>query len=318
MYEKTLIRTVRRLKFNYHSLSGVSRYKMTLPMVKTEVLDCFELPIFNFSIDFELFWCDANTNGHDMGTAVRLQYAEKSCRSYKNLANLLKELNLPSTWAVVAKLIEPELRPRDEFKFSPSWSKNDWYSHPDSSSEFFESRDFIRSLKEDSLTEVISHGFGHIEFADESVTYDIAREDISLAKKILSNYVTTERAFIFSSNKIKHQDALSDSGYSIIRGDTPQWKVDLTKKLLSTPIGYWISPAMISLSQAKKLIDVGIKNKAFIHPWTHPRDINYKASDLNKFYRPLFEHVKRHEKNGNLQILSFDQMSKVAEAKLFS
>jgi len=318
MYEEKLIRLLRNLKMKVHGILGLSRYEMNRPMVQTEILKCFDVPVFNFSLDFELFWGNAYVNGRDMLVPTRVERARVANRSLHALKDLLVELKMPCTWAVVAKLVNPDAKPTENL-FAPPWAKNDWYSYPiHDERENYEALAFIQGLRKYSIFEIASHGFAHIEFTDDSVTADIAREDINFARDILKNYVTSDKVFIYSSNRIKFQDVLVDSGYRIIRGDSPAWNLVSEKKFISTPIGYWISPAMISLNQAKKLVDEGIKNNGFIHPWTHPGDVNYKSNDLDHFYRPLFEHVKSHEKKGNLQIMSFDEIWKRINSKIFA
>lgn len=309
MDEENLIWLTRWLKRQYFGLSGQSRFVQAKHKVDTGLPKCFSRPVFNFSIDFELFWGNAYKAGHEMSVQERLDNAEFATKSLGVFRQLLIELQMPTTWAVVAKLISPHMRPSPEQSFRPPWSLTDWYEVPQKASrELYEAQDFVKSLTTEQSFEVVSHGFGHIEFADPSVTSVIASEDIRLSKEVLKETVTTNEAFIYSSNKINHTEVLPPMGYHIIRGDEDSWRFRHDNKLVMTPEGFWISPAMMGLKDAIKMIDLGIKNNSFIHPWTHPRDVNFKADDTNRFYRPLFEYVKKQEKAGNLEIMSFKQI----------
>lgn len=306
--EADFILFVRNLKRRYRQFKGRSRYLLSTETVQTPLLECFRLPILSFAIDFELYWCNAYQKGSDMSERQRIDYAQNASKCIHPLKQVFIDCQMPCTWAVVAKLIEPDGRPAPHKSFNPTWANNDWYEIPDMDTDLFEAQKFILGLKDSELFEIVSHGFGHIEFADPSVTEEIAAEDILLAKKILKDYVTNEKVFIYSSNKLDHTKLLPQIGYNIVRGDDQMWHLGRKDKTIRTPEGFWISPSMISLQEAIKLVDEGIKNRSFIHPWTHPRDINMKAQDIERFYRPFFMYIKDQEKKGNLDILSFQEI----------
>ncbi len=319
MDEENLIWLIRQCKWKYFSLTNQSRFLRSLHKVDTQLPKCFDRAVFNFAIDFELFWGNSFKNGSDMSVMERVDNARIGVESIISLRQMLINLEMPATWAIVGKLMEPDLKPLPEKSFKPAWLNTDWYTVPDSvPKEYYEARSFIQDLKKHPYFELVSHGFGHIEFADPSVTSEIAHEDMRLAQNVLKDIVTTKEAFIYSSNKINHSNILADLKYHIVRGDENKWQINQKEQVIRTPEGFWVSPAMLSLKDAVKMVDLGIKNKSFIHPWSHPRDVNSRAKDIERFYRPFFEYVKKQQKAGNLEILSFHEMWKSISQVTFS
>ena len=140
------INKVRFLRRSYFSITNQSRLKKKLSKVQERLPACFPIAIANFSIDYELFWCNAYENGSDMPEEKRVVNALRARENSVLFFSLLEELKMPCTWSVVAKLLAPELIPSKELQFAPSWAKENWYKKPGSDITAFEARELIKLL----------------------------------------------------------------------------------------------------------------------------------------------------------------------------
>ena len=308
-FEVEFIDKIRLIRRSYFAATKQSRIKANLVKVQEKLPDCFPLAVSNFSIDYELFWGNAFDHGKSTAEDKRIHNALIARSNSFSFYSVLEELKMNCTWSVLGKLIDPDFAPPLELQFSPSWSSTDWYKKPAADITTYEAYEFIKLLSSSPYLEILSHGFAHIDFADSSVTRQMAIEDLKIAKKFLHEFASTEKAFFYPCNKVKYEDAAFELGYKIARGADNFWHIP-KNGLIKTPIGFWISPAMISLKDAKKLVDLGIKNRSFIHPWMHLIELNLKAHDLERFYRPLFIYMQDQEKAGNMEILSFGNIEK--------
>lgn len=303
------VRLVRRL---YYLLTNQSRFPEKLSKVQEKNPKCFSRALFNFSIDYELYWGNAYKNGHAMTKEERILHAYRARSNSVLFFALLEELNMPCTWSIVAKLLSPNLTPTKEFK--PAWITESWYQIPNTDITAYEAKEFIKLISKSPLQEIISHGFAHIDFADPCTSKEIAHEDLELARELLRPYTDSDKAFFYPCNKINHEDVSYNLGYRITRGQTNKWQID-KNQIIKTPEGFWMSPGMMSLKEAKKLVDIGVKNNSFIHCWMHLFELNPHADDLDKFYRPLFLYVKDQAAAGNLEIISFGGLEKAIAAQ---
>ncbi|MBC7713362.1 MAG: hypothetical protein H7177_08485 [Rhizobacter sp.] len=307
--EAHLIDKIRFIRRIYFAATNQSRVNAKLAKVKERVPDCFPMAIANFSIDYELFWGNAYEHGSAMSDEKRIEHALIARSNSFSFYALLEEIKMHCSWSVLGKLIDPDIVPPSELQFAPLWADSNWYRKPASDRTTYESFEFIKLLSSSPRLEILSHGFAHIDFADISVTKELAREDLKIAKDLLQDFASTEKVFFYPCNKPKYEDAAYDLGYRITRGADARWHMP-KNGLIKTPVGFWISPAMLSLNDAKKIVDSGIKNKEFIHPWMHLFELNLKADDLNRFYRPLFLYLQAQEKAGNLEIITFENIEK--------
>ncbi|MBC7430399.1 MAG: hypothetical protein H7336_17425 [Bacteriovorax sp.] len=308
-FEAEFIDNVRFIRRAYYAITNQSRVKKKLVKVQEKLPDCFPLAIVNFSIDYELFWGNAFDHGTSMSEEKRIHQASIARSNSFSFYALLEEVKMNCTWSVVGKLMDPDKAPSLELQFSPPWSDINWYQKPDADITTYEAYEFIKLLATSPYLEILSHGFAHIDYADLSVTKQMASEDLKIAKELLHEFASTEKAFFYPCNKVKYEEVAYALGYRVTRGSDNHWHIS-KNELIKTPIGFWISPAMLSLNDAKRLVDIGIKNKSFIHPWMHLIELNMKADDLERFYRPLFLYIQAQEKAGNLEIITFGNIEK--------
>ena len=309
----SLKRNIQHLRRHSKSLLSTGRWKSkNISQIEKQLqIPCppsFQTALFNFTIDFELCWGNGRDQDSDHSPQRRLDAARVQSENFYPFIEMLQELNFPITWAVLGKLAEPSLIPeKEEERFSPTWSKESWYKtdYMNEKPSLWKGDEYLDCIRDQlSGHEVLSHGFAHIDYADKSVTQPVARWDIEQSLKSLQKSQWQTSGFVFPCNHHGHKELLKEYGIKIIRGEDNNWYID--RKPMETPLGFWISPAFISLSEALSLLRLACDKKSFFHPWMHLIECDLKQRDLNNFYRPLFEEVlsleaKKKIRNINLE-----------------
>lgn len=142
------------------------------------------------SLDFELGW------GH---RRVRPEYVEEIRQhdyaiefQFRRLLDLFERYDLPSTWAVVGKLLEPGDDP------------------------VFSNPALVESLVEsDTNVELGLHSYDHVPF--DVLSKDEARADLDAGVRVLNNFGVTPRSFIFPENRLHHSELLPEYGIRCYR-----------------------------------------------------------------------------------------------------
>lgn len=271
---------------------------------------------FNFTIDFELCWGNARQDGADIPLAQRAAWARRVRENFWPFLELSDRYQVPVTWAVVTRMLRPTARPAHAF--SPAWARRDWYAHQEElalDQDLWDGEPYLRALRDRAaLHEVISHGFGHIDYADRATDPAVAEEDLRLSHQLLEQAGFQAGAFVFPCNHVAHAELLPAQGYAVARGTDARWHMGTSGAAL-TPVGFWISPGMMGPGEALAVLKEGIASRAFVHPWMHLHEPDPRQRDLLEFMHPLFEEVANARAAGRIETLSFRQVgSKLAAA----
>jgi hypothetical protein len=273
----------------------------------------FDTALFNFTIDFELYWGNNKLGGTDRAVKRRLEAGLRQAENFGPFVALLKELRFPISWAVLGKLADPAAKPRDGLRFLPAWAgTKDLYEVPSAlrpHPQAWHGERYLRVLREElPFCETLSHGFAHIDYGDSATSADIAREDVCLSRSLLESVGLPPRGFVYPWNSLGHEDVVREAGFKIVRGSTAAWHVDRQARFARTPAGFWISPGVLSFRDVRELIRRGIAKRSFIHPWMHLIECDMRCSDLADFYRPLFETVLEEGARGRLRNVGFGEV----------
>lgn len=269
--------------------------------------------LFNFTIDFELCWGNAKRGVCDIPFKERVEAAKIQAENFFPFVELLEELNFPISWAVLGRLAHSEDRLAPEHKFAPPWARSDWYKKPSNAevpSEYWDGKTYLETLKKRlPFCEILSHGYAHIDYSDPTTTADIAENDLKLSKSALEEFGFDVSGFVYPCNRQGYLELLNPSGYFISRGSDQDWH--FLPNLIQTPLGFWMSPGVMSFKDVSRVIDQGICSKAYIHPWIHLIECSLKCNDLKNFYRPLFEKILEEQARGRIRNVSFSEIRKL-------
>lgn len=301
---------IRKAKSFIKSFSTKSNYlKSSLEQIKVSCPEQFDTALFNLSIDFELIWGNGNISDTEHSYERRVNSAKAQADNFRPFMDMLKDLDFPITWAIQGMLADHSLVPNKEAEFSPSWANGSWYDHKYNklSSKLWDGTEYLDCIKNQfSNHEVMSHGYAHIDYSDQATRTDVASWDMQTGITLLKKAGFDVNGFVYPCNKVSHKPLLKENKISIIRGESSTWHID--NNLIQTPIGFWISPAIYTVNEVKEIIDLGIENKSFIHPWMHLIECDLKQNDIEKFYKPILSYVKELESKGKIKNCSFNEI----------
>ena len=153
------------------------------------------------SVDLELAW-----GNWDNLTDVHVRQVEHKERPIiRQIVQLFDDYEVPVTWAFVAALLDPRSaqgRPGGEHL---------WYA-PDVI-------DVIRSAR--VAHDLGCHGGRHIYL--DSVSQELAEQDLAFAKSICQDNDIDIRSFVFPRNQIGHPELLEKYGLRVYRGNDKAW-----------------------------------------------------------------------------------------------
>jgi peptidoglycan/xylan/chitin deacetylase (PgdA/CDA1 family) len=269
----------------------------------------FETALFNFTIDFELLWGNGEVEGSEHSLKRRLDSAQAQVDCFGAFVEMLKNLQFPISWAILGKLAQSEVSIEESQKFHPNWSQSDWYQIPEAAvqrPELWKGEPYLTAIQRDlPHSEILSHGYAHIDYSDPSTTEQIAESDIILSKKVLQDFGFQVDGFVYPCNRHRFNELLPQCGFSIARGPDQHWHLRPQSPVWMTPIGFWISPGMMSYRDVHALIQEGIRRRSFIHPWMHLIECSVKHGDIRDFYQPVFESILEAQSRGKIENISF-------------
>jgi len=246
-------------------------------------------PSFCISLDMELLWgrYDLNWNKFE-------QDAKKTRDTVDKLLSLFEKYNIPTTWAIVGKLLEP--------------GKDIVWSYPE----------ILSKIEEHSIHEVASHSYSHPEF--DKLSQPQAK--IEIAKSIQKTNATS---FIFPRNKIKHLNVLKSHGFTAYRGPDasnlelllprtpPVYTPHLHKGLINIPGSmYFVSsrgirkyiPFGLRYYKSKLGIKKAIKENKVFHLWMHPIDLSQNTNRLLHEIELILKYANKKRGEGILEIVT--------------
>ena len=125
---KRKIQYIQRTIFN----KNLRAIKEASESLQVQMPSPFKTAAFNFTVDFELIWGNGNLGGFDHPIEKRINEAKAQSKNFHPFVNMLENLNMPSSWAILGKLANLTADKNLKNKFSPEWSKNSsWYLLPE-------------------------------------------------------------------------------------------------------------------------------------------------------------------------------------------
>ena len=184
---------------------------------------CFDRAQFNFTIDFELGWGNARNGDSDLSVSHRKDDFWAQKENFYPFLEMLERLQFSMSWALLGKLLAPDVSA--QAPFSPTWSQSDWYAIPHAIEEARTlGPEFLEALKQCSPTqEILSHGFAHIDYQDSATTDDVAEEDLRRSVTLLGDFGLHVAGFVFPCNHVAHENLLSTHGVTMYRGQDNRW-----------------------------------------------------------------------------------------------
>ncbi|MGZ3693921.1 MAG: hypothetical protein ACXWQO_06945 [Bdellovibrionota bacterium] len=293
------------------SAKGPSSWSLdTSSSIKTPAPQVFNKALFNFTVDFELFWGNGNLGGRPHSLERRIAAARRQAENFFPFLEMLKKIEFPVSWAVLGCMVDPWAEMEKDARFQPAWEREDWYGLPESvksEKPLWDGKAYFDAIKAEGLHEVLSHGYAHIDYADASVNEKIAWNDILLSRKLLEKSGLSPAGFVFPCNAFAHAGLVKKAGFRISRGPDKEWHFQDGQAV--TPTGFWISPGVCSFRDMKAIVQEGIRRKAFIHPWMHLIECELKCRDINDFYLPLFSLIQEEQAKGTIQNISFREIA---------
>lgn len=274
----------------------------------------FEKALFNFTVDFELAWGNGDIGQpgrpEPHSSRRRLESGLRQSQNFGPFLELLKELGFPISWAVLGVLADPDRIPRESAeRFSPEWMR-EWYELPPElreRPEAWDGRPYLRRILEECPDhEILSHGHAHIDYSDRAATSGVVAWDLDSSREALTRFGFEVEGFVFPCNRHRHAELLPAHGYRIARGPDLDWH--FLPEQVHTPVGFWVSPGMMSWRELKSALQEGIRSRSFIHPWMHLIECDLRCGDLKDFYRPLFETVLEEQEKGRLRNVAFREL----------
>lgn len=259
--------------------------------------------IFTISIDFEFAWGYVDKDI----SASQKEDIKKEVEITRKLINLFEKYDVPVTWAIVGKLLEPgdDLLWHDTENLIPL-IKNSKAGH-----------------------EIGSHSYSHIIYGENSE--EVVREDITKAQEIHQRNNLTFKSFVFPRNSEGYYRELREAGITSFRHNEHPSRLTHflsyfwlgavsglpevhSSGLMSIPGGMLLIgrnglrkliPSNFIIKKAKNSLKSAEKNKKIFHLWFHPSNFAY---DTDNQFR-ILEEILKTAKSLNIKIMTMNEIA---------
>lgn len=225
---------------------------------------------FNLTVDFELAWSGKR------GSTASEESLKRGRLARENLAPLLSLLDsyrIPATFALVGQI-------------ALDGPDRDYYG-----------ADLARAILTSGLHEIASHGFSHADLADKAVSAEAAEFEISESRRILEKLGSSLDTFVFPNNRPAFIDILAKNQFTIYRSNANKKLEKDRYGCWQFPLGIWASPNAFGPKDARRLVELAIRNKKIINFWCHLHEFQNKKI-LESFFEPLFGYIKERREKG--------------------
>ncbi|HET8579916.1 MAG TPA: polysaccharide deacetylase family protein [Nitrospiraceae bacterium] len=214
---------------------------------------------------------------------------------------------IPVTFAIVAHVAIADCAShREPPRFEPRWLGEDWFAvDPRSSLERdtnYYGLDLVQEiLSSERRHEIASHGFSHVDLADDTTTPEVAAYEISESSRILRRLDDQLTTFVFPNNRPAFVNLVKDAGFTIYRNDVNGEIERDAAGLWKFPRGLWLSPLMCSPREMIELVGVAVRQRRLVNVWCHLHEFG-SGDVLRGFLEPVFGCVERSRRKGFLRV----------------
>lgn len=267
----------------------------------------YDRGLFNLTIDLELGWSRARRNNSCTNLTESLKRSRSARVAFGELLDLTDAYHIPTTFAVVGHLATADCAShRVPPTFRPYWSDEDWFAR-DPLSNLEQDPDFYgldlvrRILNSHQDHEIASHGFSHVDLADDTITQEVAAFEISESFRILQHLDSRLATFVFPNNRPAFVGLLKENGFKIYRSDV-NGKIGIDPMgLWKFPVGLWLSPLTCGPRDVIELVSIGIRRRHLVNFWCHLHEFEQRGL-LNMFFEPVFRFLDSSRREGLLAI----------------
>jgi len=255
-----------------------------------------------FSLDFELGW----GHRHSRPAYVeRLRAASDVEAKIRALVDAFDQHDVPATWAVVGKLLEPG---DDELLSNQGLFEYVLDSRP--------------------AHEIALHSHEHVPYT--VLSRSDADEDIEAGSAALGEWDIEPTSFVYPQDKLAHTDLLAEYGIECYRTPTPSPRDELSTlwrpHLFTVPeagsgpvrlpgsilLAASPRPAWYRRWYARKGLRDAIAANEVVHYWLHPHNV-VTNPDVLPAVEDLLRHVDRRRREGDVEVCTMAQFAVMAE-----
>lgn len=260
--------------------------------------------IFTISIDFEFAWGYADR----FISKSQKEDIKKEIQTTRRLIALFEKYNVPATWAIVSKLLEPG-----------------------SDSLWHDTENLVAEIKSSKAGhEIGSHSYAHIIYGKQDAKEDI-EEDIMRAKEIHERNMLPFKSFVFPRNSEGSHAKLKEAGIFCFRhnehpsrlahflsyfwpGGVCQLPEAHPSGLIAIPGGMLllgrnglrklIQPSFV-IKKANNSLQSAAKNHKIFHLWFHPSNFAYDTDTQFE----ILEEILTTAKSLNIKIMTMSEIA---------
>ena len=283
---RAILSSILRLKHNY--AQGVKP--------ASRVVDGVEITPFlegrqaaaTISADFEIAWAFRGRSEEE-----RLTRGVRCRRNVPKILRMLKETQIPITWATVGHLFlescqrgsggcaHPEMpRPPKNLRWEGDWYRHDPCSDWKSQPHWYAPDLISQILSNDVPHEIGSHSFSHIDFSESTSTKELVDHELRACIRVMSPHKLQLRSLVYPFNNMGHHylDLIGELGLTAVRHRDPRVRLSYP---VGTPSGVYQLYESMNLRRAKYynyiekaglLLEKAIQRNAAYHIWFHPSD----------------------------------------------
>lgn len=278
----------------------------------------YDVAFFNLTVDFELAWGGERNASGSILEAERLRRARLARSNLRPLLDLCDRFEIPVTIASVGHLALDGCTHGEPPDMRPPWLAGDLYdlaaAHRNPSARLeYGGADLLQDVLDRSTAhELASHTFMHIDLADHETSPELVRfelEESFAALKRLYPHLTT---LVFPENRAAHLDLVAEAGYTIYRGDVNTRLGRDAQGLSRFPLGLWLSPVMLTSTQAIALVTETIRRRHLLNFYFHLYE-HRTARALQRHLEPLLAFVARERERGSLVVATMQRIVETLE-----
>ncbi len=279
------------------------------------------------SLDAELGW-----GFHDFET-LPADRVESGRRGWTTMVDLLEDVDVPATWAVVGHLMLETCDGEHAGHPAPDgWFDRERTTWRDREDLRF-GPDLVRAVLDSDVDhELACHSFSHVLFGDPTTSRELARAELERCLEIADEWGLSLQSFVYPRNDVGHRAVLAEQGFTAYRGKSPtsdgvRGVLEATmrdRSLLVQPTvdeyGLVNVPASLFLfgfegpvrtvaesvwadpmvAMVRRGVDQAVEDDGVFHVWLHPNNLTSERDDERM--RAILEYIDRRRRETTLTL----------------